>query len=652
MNKTITLLTLFITLFTYAQDNFNAESYNVTKGDLDTQIFAKDSTANALMIYEHGESHIEDERFDLVFKKKAKLKILNKKGFDRATISVFLFNNGSKKERIDDIIATTYNNENGKIAKSKLTKDQIFEERYNDNYTIIKFTMPNVKEGSVITYSYTTTSPYVYKYKPWRFQDDIPKLYSEYNTTIPANYDYNIKLVGTLPLSVTDAKLKKKCVNGGNGSYADCTVSKYAIKDIPAFIDEDYMTTRDNYLSRIEYELKIVKGFDGSVDNITKTWKTTDKELKTDDNIGKQLKKGSLVKKLLPLDITSISDPLERAKAIYKYVQNQYTWDKEYNIYNDVSIKDLIKNKTGNVSEINFLLYNLLNENDIDTTPILASTRSNGFPTKIYPVISDFNYVLVQIDIKGTTYKLDATDPYLAFGQLPFRALNQYGRLLDLEDGSYWVNIDAKGLSSKSYKVELDLNTSFSGTMEYEANGYHSLERKRQFFSNPSAYKKTISESQEGIEIISHEVTVEEKNSSKFSEKMEIELESELVADNLYINPFLTTFFDENPFKLQERTYPIDFGFSDVYSYAYKLNFDPNKYELLETPESIAQKLPNSSGSLTLNVTKNSDNVMLFFKFNFKNAIYDSNFYPYLKEYFSKIIDAQKNSLIVLKKKN
>lgn len=654
MKKTTMLLALLITLFAYGQNSFNANSYNVTKGDLETKVFSKDSTANALVIYEHGESEIEDDEFDLVFKKKAKLKILNKNGFDKATVSIFLYTNGSKKEKVKDIIATTYNNENGEITKTKLTKDQIFEERYNDNYTIVKFTMPNIKEGSVITYSYTTLSPFIYKYKSWRFQDDIPKLYSEYNTTIPANYEYNIKLVGSLPLSDTDAKLKKKCVSGGNGSYADCTVSKYAIKDIPAFIDEDYMTTRDNYLSRIEYELKTVKGFDGSTNNITKTWKTTDKELKTDDNIGKQLKKGSLVKKLLNPDITGISNPLEKAKAIYKFVQNEYTWNEDYSIFEDVSVKDLLKTKTGNVSEINFLLYNLFVENNIKATPVLVSTRANGLPTKIYPVISDFNYTIIQTEIDGKTYQLDATDPYLSFGQVPFRALNQYGRFLDFKDGSYWVDIKPNKLSLKKYKVELNINDAglVTGSMDYTANGYHSLSRKEAYFNNPAEYLKSVAESQENIEIISHDVSVENKNSNSFSEKMDIELETESVGNTLYINPFLSTFFDKNPFKLQERTYPIDFGFSDVYSYAYKLNFDPNQYEVVEIPKNIAQKLPNSSGTLVFNATKNNDNVILFLKFNFKQAIYDSNFYPYLKEYFSKIVDVQRNSLIVLKKKN
>ncbi|WAC02080.1 DUF3857 domain-containing protein [Lacinutrix neustonica] len=244
MKTYLVLITLFLTYLSFSQDTFNADTYAVTKGDLETTIFEKDSTANAVVLYEYGNSYIEDTSFDLIFNKKVKLKILNRKGFDKATISIFLYKNNSKKERVEDIIATTYNNDNGENTQTKLTKDQIFEERYNDNYTIVKFTMPNVKEGSVITYSYKVISPFIYKYKSWRFQEDIPKLYSEYKTSIPANYEYNIKLVGELKLIINESDIKKKCVDGGNGAYAGCSLARYAIKDIPAFIDEDHMTTR------------------------------------------------------------------------------------------------------------------------------------------------------------------------------------------------------------------------------------------------------------------------------------------------------------------------------------------------------------------------------------------------------------------------
>ena len=52
-----------------------------------------------------------------------------------------------------------------------------------------------------------------------------------------------------------------------------------------------------------------------------------------------------------------------------------------------------------------------------------------------------------------------------------------------------------------------------------------------------------------------------------------------------------------------------------------------------------------------MNVSQSDSEIIIYFKFNFKDAIYNQNYYPYLKAYFSTIIDLQKNSLIILKKK-
>ncbi|WAC02078.1 hypothetical protein N7U66_20210 [Lacinutrix neustonica] len=81
------------------------------------------------------------------------------------------------------------------------------------------------------------------------------------------------------------------------------------------------------------------------------------------------------------------------------------------------------------------------------------------------------------------------------------------------------------------------------------------------------------------------------------------------------------------------------------------MSFDPDTYEIIELPSSVSYKLPGGTGTLIFNTTQNTDHAMVFLKFDFTEAIYNSNLYPYLKEYFNRIVEIQKNSLIVLKKK-
>ena len=647
------LLVLLISFTSNAQSYFNPDDTTVTRGDLETNVYLQDTTANAVVLYEFGNSFVDKNTFKLKTKIKKKLKILNRNGFDKATETIYLYNNSNRKEKVYDIIATTHNLENGEVTTTKLSESQIFEERYNDKYTIVKFTFPNIKEGSVITYSYTIESPFMFKYKEWEFQDDIPKMYSIYRTSIPGNWEYHIRLVGYLKLFHTEQSVANNCLVVGSGGTANCLNTVYVMKDIPAFIEEDYMTTKENYLSRIEYELKTFRGFDGRVDNITKSWKAVHKELKFDKNFGRQLGKSSHVKDLLDSSISNEKDGLKKATAIYHYVQENYTWNGNYGIYGEASVKDLVKNKSGKVSEINMLLYNLLSEEGIAVKPVLLSTRDNGLATKLFPVLSDFNYFIVHVTIDGQNYLLDATDDYLTFGQLPFRCLNQYARLLDFKGISQWIEIAPEELSTIQHRADLTLNAdqSISGSVNTTATGYKALYLKKRFFStNTEDYLEDFKNKYPNIEILEHHVETEDKTSTNFSESFNINVASDQINDKLYINPFLFKFFTENPFKLQERTYPIDFGYKDTYLYTMKINFDEN-YEVLETPTDLNMGLPNKKGSLLFTTKTDGNSVIIYFKFNFTEAVYDPVYYDGLKQFMSTIVDVQKNSLIVLNKK-
>lgn len=651
--KTLILNFLLLNcLFCFSQENYNSESFTVTLGDIESKTFSKDSTANAMVIYERGNSYVDNDDYDLRTHEKFKVKILNREGFNNATITIYLYNNDQKNEKVKNINATTYNTIDGKIVRTKLEEENIYEEKYNENYTLVKFTLPNIKEGSVITYSYTRISPFMFNYKGWDFQSKIPKLYSEYSASIPANWEYNIKLVGGQKLSVNETEVIKNCLTINGGGSAGCFNARYVMKNIPAFIEEDYMTSESNYLIRIDYELKTFKSFDGSITDYTKTWKTVDKELKTDPNIGKQLNKSVKAEDLLPQEIINETDTIKKAKAIYKYVQDNYTWNGDYKIFTEVSVKDLIKNKSGNVSSINILLHNLLEQTNINVKPVLLSTRNNGFPTKIHPVISDFNYLIVQTKIHNETFFLDATDNFLSFGELPFRCLNMYGRLLDFKNGSDWIDIKPRKPSNVLYSVELnfDEEENLSGIVKSKKTGYHALNAKKSYFTNQNAYINTLENNYPYLDIFDFEVINEDYMNEDFEETYNLQYNYDDTGDNIYLNPFFVKFFTENPFKLQERTYPIDFGYEDSYLYMFKLLINDN-FEVLETPENVLITLPNNTGNITFSTTTYDNVINMVFRINFKESIYPAEYYTYLKMFMGKIVDIQKNSLILLKKK-
>jgi len=457
------------------------KSYNfnkVSSEELLMKVYKKDTTANAVVLFEHAYTFVENklDQFNLKTTIYKKIKILNKSGEEYATVKIFLYNDvEDNAENILHLKASTYNiNE----PDSHLNTNHVYTKKLNENVKEVTFTFPNVKPGSVLEYQYDIESDYFYNFNGWNFQSDIPKIQSEFHALIPANWRYNRQLKGSLKLATNKAEIKKKCMIFTSRKYADCEKLTYIMKDIPAFIEEEkHSTTIDNYISKIKFELAEIINLDGTSRKYTTSWKETDKRLKFDESIGVQLKNKSFFIKNLPQEILNIEDNLSKTKLIFKFIQNHYTINKDkIFIFNKVDVKKSFKEQIGSVSEINLALVSTLKSAGIDAEIILLSTRESGFPTKLHPIMSDFNYVAAHITLNNKTYLLDASDKNLPFNMLPYKALNAYGRVLDFENGSYWFIIDPMVKSYIRIKANLTINVdgSLTGKVNHVSNGYNS----------------------------------------------------------------------------------------------------------------------------------------------------------------------------------
>ncbi len=650
----IFLFFIFYTFLSKAQETYNDKGLVVSKADLRNTIYSKDTTANAFYIYEKGFSRIQNGGgYNLLTDYSAKIKILNNKGYHKTEIEIFLYKDKSSKEKLRKLVAHTYNLVNGEINKTKVEEANIYEEKYDEHYTVVKFTFPNIKPGSVISYSYQLESPFIYKFNGWDFQDDIPKMYSEYIADTPGNYLYNIKLIGSLKLSTNESSIIKRCIEVGNGGSADCAHSVYAMEDIPAFKEEEFMTAKKNYFSRMDYELKEVRRFDGTNKKYTETWKNVDKKLKIDESIGIQLKKIGATKDILPDSITKASNTIEKAKHIFDFISNTHVWNGDYKIFKDVNIKNVIKNKVGNVSGINILLHNTLKQQGYEVKPVLLSTRKNGYVTKLYPVIYDFNYLIIQLSLDGKNYLLDATETSLPFGELPFRCLNQYGRLLDFKNGSSWIDIESKMRSYHYFKENIKLTEeNITGTGTYAFAGYHGYHKRNSFKkTSQDQYIKKIKNLYEEIDITDISFKNLKNVKKPFVEERSFIYPAEETEGLIFINPFTNPFFKENPFKLAERTYPVDFGYKKSYTYLVSIEV-PADYEFVDIPKNLNYKLPNGLGKINLNFEIRNNILSINHRIIFSSSYYPTEYYASVKDFFNFIVDMENNTLITVKKAN
>ncbi|MCD9018571.1 DUF3857 domain-containing protein [Parachryseolinea silvisoli] len=650
----LALMLVYTGLAATAQDH-GFEYGKTTYRELDMKRYEKDTTAEAVVLQEFGEAYMDNGNdYNLLLEYHVRIKILKKSGIRLANIEIPLRHNDSRKETVRKIRASAYNYENGSMKETRFDPKNIFKQDLNQYWDATKFAIPNVQQGTVIEYSYILESPFLFNFRDWEFQSDIPKIYSEYWASIPGNYKFNITLRGFLKLDMEEGEVVKDCFAPGGGR-ADCARYKWAMKDVPAFREEEYMTAKINFLSCINFELSEVQYFDGRKDKFTKEWKDVEEEMRHDDDFGGQLKSGRhVLDELTAAAVLIEKDPLARARQVYDHIKRRYSWNDTYGCVAEFGIRKAYEKKTGNIGDINLSLIAALRYAKVDVEPLILSTRNHGLPTDIHPVMSDFNYVVAKVNIEGKSYLLDATIPYLPFGMLPDRCLNGKGRVM-AEKESYWYELKPSDKSKKIQVVDVTLlpDGTLKGTLQTTYTGYAALYKRMEMaeFTNQEEYLKDFGTDYPGVEVVKYEAVGKEEIEKPLIEKMELTFQvfDQSNAKGFLFSPFIAWKRRENPFKSVERLYPVDFGVAIERTLVFTMNF-PESYELVDPPAKVGLALPNDGGRFLFDIQQNVNRLSLHNSMQLKKAVYSSEEYHYLKELYSRVVAIEQTDLVFRKK--
>ncbi|QPH40775.1 DUF3858 domain-containing protein [Pedobacter endophyticus] len=651
MIKKLFFSILFLSsLSSYAQNfTFGAITYD----DYEFDRKRLDSNANAIVLKEFGTARIQLDdntgRLELIFEHHVKIKIYNKEGFKQANIIVPMYKDDNREESISELKASTFNYIDGKFVETAMDRKAVFTENRSKYTRLTKFTLPNLREGSVIEYSYQLRSPNLFTFKTWEFQTDIPKVISEYLVFIPGIYTYNVSLRGYQKLADQKVELSKECLRL-SGVAIDCSKISYVMKNIPAFIEEDNMTAPSNFKSAIYFELAEAQNINGGKISYTKTWKDVDYELVSDRNMGSQMKKKDVFKDLIPGIVKDAQDDLAKAKAIYNYVQKQIKWNNYYGKYTEDNIKNAVDSRSGNVADINISLIAALSAANLDAEAVILSTRDNGTVNKLYPVLTEFNYVVAKVNIGDKSYLLDASEPLLPFGLLPLRCINDQGRVINLKKPSYWIDLKASRKTATNYILngELTDEGKIVGLLTTHTQGYAALNKRKEIlrYPSPDEYVEKLDERLPRIKILSHKILNLDSVENALTESYEVEFTvNDGSNGQFYFSPFFINPITKNPFNLSDRTYPVDLGASSDERVMINLTL-PSNYKMIEKPQNLSIALPNSGGKYLLQCAFEDDKIAVSQMLQLNNAIYQPDEYFALKEFYSKIIQNQKSEFL------
>jgi hypothetical protein len=118
----------------------------------------------------------------------------------------------------------------------------------------------------------------------------------------------------------------------------------------------------------------------------------------------------------------------------------------------------------------------------------------------------------------------------------------------------------------------------------------------------------------------------------------------------LSFNPFFLDRMTTNPYKLTERSYPVDRGMPGDYRTTLLMHL-PAQYVVDNPPKALGIALPNNGGRFLTDFQASDDNTFTFSHIiQLNKSIYSSQEYPYLKELFNNIIQSEKAEMVFKKK--
>ena len=657
-----------------AQEKSKVQFEKVLSGDFSIPLSAIiDSNANAVILSDIGSVHFignKNSWFSYVYKKQTRIKILNKKAFDLATIRIRLYTRDEDVEHIehvDNLSASTFNLENGQVLETKLDKKDVFDEKEDKNWVIKKFTMPAVKEGSIIEYTYTVTSPYNFNLPHWEFQSiNSPCLWSEYEVIIPQALFYVFVRQGVHAFAIDKGseghatyKVTQRADHNVLGApEQDLIVSantiqhRWVMKDVPAFHSEGYLTTPWNYIDKIDFQLS--KTYNGSeFSDETNNWKKATEELLQRDNFGQTLNDEKEELNSLADQITANNnDALERARSIYYYMTGHFTCTDHYDKYISTNLRDVIKKNSGTVGDLNLLLIALLRKKGLQADPVVLSTRNYGYNLSSYPVLSRLNYVIARLRIYNKVYYLDAAHPQLGFGQLAGDCYNGHARIISNKDsGSVYFEADSLNEKKTTMVMISPTDKGLEGTYQSTLGQQESYNaRARISEAGETGYFKNIQTSYgEDLDISNTGIDSLKRPEDPVRIYYDFTLRQTPGSSLIYFNPLFAEAWRENPFKAAERKYPVEMPYAMDNTYIFSMQI-PDGYVVDELPKSARVKFNEDQGLFEYLLQQQEGLVQLRCRLKLNRAFFPPEDYNNLRDFFAFVVKKESEQ-IVLKKK-
>jgi hypothetical protein len=665
MNKKLSLALFFalsISFSVFSQE-ISLRYGRITNDELTMTVYENDTSAVAVVLYENGNfsyHYANNLGFQTMFDYRTKIKILKSEGTDYADITIpYYVGSGAAKEFISGLEAFSYNLENGKVVKTKLTKRYIFNEEVSSNYRLIKFSIPNVKVGTVIEYRYRKTSPFIFDIPDWDMQSEIPVLNSYYEVLIPEYYRFKFDAAkGYERIQVEETTQSQNFSLGVNRSgqpqnvISSSRLLKFTAKNMPALKSEPQVWYVNDFVTGVRFELIGTQYPNDLYRPYTSSWKNIEETLKDKSDFGTNMRMSNPFRNEVRAIVAESESEEETIANIYALAKEKIRWNGNYAFWGSRA-REAVRNGTGDNAQINMVLLSMLKDANITAYPVLMSRRNRG-RLPFSPSLDKLNTFIVAAETSdGKTFYMDGSAIYGGLNVLPTVLLvDRAWAFDDRKTGDKWVNLTNLGRNQQIniLRATIDENGVMTGESQIRYTGQIAYSFKSNYFSKKDSleylHDKAVANK---ITIDTHSIEGLEPMSNVVNEQFTFTKNNEFVGDYLYINPMIFMHLENNPFTQSERKLPIEFPFP--YSYLTTVVFTiPEGYAVDEIPVPLNIVLEDNAGRCIYSVTQTSDNTLqLTYRFELNQIIFPQSDYKMIQEFYGQV--AAKNAeMIVLKK--
>ena len=428
-------------------------------------------------------------------------------------------------------------------------------------------------------------------------------------------------------------------------------ISTYDLDDMPALEDESFVNNINNYRSAVKYELQYVKMPDSPIKNYTSTWEDVISKIYQSSKFGSQLTQGNFFKDDLAVILAGKDSAIDKTAAIFGFIQDRMNWDGYYGYYVKNGVRKAYKEQKGNIADINLMLIAMLNDAGIESSPVLISTRNNGVP--LFPTREGFNYVAVYVELEDGNMLLDASNKYTKPNLLPERAINWFGQIVKKDGTRKSISLLPNTVSKEI--VNCNLTLSEDGIIKgKQRNVYsnHLAYNHRNKFNDVSeeSYVEKLESATNGIEISEYSIKNQKTIGKPVMESYSFMMENQasVIGDKIYFNPLFQFATEENPFKLEDRYFPIDFTYPWEEKYIININI-PEGYAVESFPESVNLGLPEGMGSFLYTLKPTATGLQLLVDVKLNNSVIPAEQYQYIKEFFGKVVQKETEQVVLTK---